>query len=302
MLKENIADLYNFMVVAEEGSFTKAAAKLGVTQSALSHAIKGLEFRLGNKLLERTTRKVSPSGVGLQLLNQVAPRFTEIATHLNQMEYANDVPSGILKIGAAESAAHKLLWPVLSEFLRKYPKVKVEVDILNSTSQDFSVFDAVIEVGESIYKDRKTVQLSNELSVVTVASLDYVNKHGKPDKPIEIYTHQCLGIIAYDQTQPSVWRYQLDLEHTNIEPKFSLLFNTYSQLKQALLSHQGIVYIPEILVQEELENNQLQRLFTEWQSCMSGFYMHYSLEMQNNQVFHVLIDALQNYGTKMTSR
>lgn len=299
MLKTNLVDLYNFIIVADEASFTKAAVKLGVTQSALSHALKGLENKIGNKLLERTTRKVGLTALGRNLFDEVYPRFLDIENSLLRIESASNMLTGIIRLGATEIAAHKLLWPVLADFLKNYPYVKVKVDILAATDHSFSDFDAVIEVGESIYKDRKTISLSNKHKIVTVASPLYIQRYGAPQNPQDLNQHKTINFLASVRNYESLWLFQKGDEEIIIQNEFSHNFNTYSQLTQAVKGHAGIAHIPEMLIKAELKSGDLSMILSEWHSYMPGFSIHHSTNMLNNVILSSLIIALKNHAMSL---
>ncbi|WP_316675271.1 LysR family transcriptional regulator [uncultured Tolumonas sp.] len=296
MLKENLIDLYNFMIVAEEASFTKAAVKLGVTQSALSHSLKGFENRIGNKLLERTTRRVGLTATGKILFDDLYPCFTDIEDSLHILESENDSPVGIIKLAATEIAAHKLLWPVLSIFLKNYPHVKVEVDIFDPVNQSFSDFDAIIEIGESVYKGRKTISISNKHQIVTVAAPLYVERYGEPKTPTDLNEHKTIGVITPVHMKKTFWQFNRSSDEIIIQNEFALIFNTYSQLILAVKGHAGIAHLPKLLIQDELASGKLKMLLTDWYSYMPGFYIHYSANQPNKRILSNLITALQNYA------
>jgi len=296
MLKENLIDLYNFMLVADEASFTKAAVKLGVTQSAFSHSLKAFEKRMGSKLLERTTRKVGLTEVGKKLFDELYTHFTDIENSLNIAGTESSSLNSIIKLAAPEIAAHKLLWPVISVFLSNHTNVKIEVDIIDSTCQSFSDFDAVIEIGESIYKDRKTIQLSKEHKIVTVSSPVYINNHGEPKTPMEVNNHKTIGIVTPFQPQQMFWKFSQYGDEMVIENDFSLIFNTYSQLILAVKGHAGIAHLPQILVDLELVSGELKAILPDWCSSMPGFYIHYSASQPYNPILSQLINSLKNYA------
>jgi DNA-binding transcriptional LysR family regulator len=296
MLKYNLVDLYNFIIVADEASFTRAAVKLGVTQSALSHAMKGLEKRIGMKLLERTTRRVSLTPIGKNIYDELHPRFSDIERTLSLVESVNNTLSGSIRLAATEIAANQLLWPVLSSFLKSYPNVKVEVDILESIDRYFSNFDAVIEISESVYKDRETIPLSNKNKMVTVVSPLYLERYGTPQKPRDLNEHKTIGLTSSIQNNESFWRFQLGEEEIIIQNEFSHKFNTYSQLTLAVKSHVGIAHIPEMLIKDELKSGALSMILSDWHSYMPGFYLHLPANQPNNRIISSLIIALKNHA------
>lgn len=285
------------MVVAEEGGFTKAAVKLGVSQSALSHALKGLENRVGAKLLERTTRKVGLTSIGKKLFDDIHSRFNDINNSLKTIDSDDNILSGVIRIGATEITAHKFLWPVLSDFIKDYPHVTVEVDIIKSKNQEFSNFDAVIEIGEYVYKDRKTIQLSNINEVVTVASPLYLERYGVPEVPTDLNKHKIIGVIVPFQNKKQSWKFTRNEVEMIVQNDLSLAFNTYSQAVLAMKGHAGIAHLPKMLIQDDVESSNVSLVLSDWSSTMPGFYIHYPINQPDNPILISLVAALKKYAT-----
>jgi len=195
MLKENFNDLIAFLMVARERSFTKAAAQLGVSQSALSHAIRGLEERLALRLLTRTTRSVAPTEAGERLLNSIGPRLAEIESELNALGEMRDRPAGNIRITAGEHAVDAVLWPVLRTFLVDYPDINVEITVDNSLTDIVAGrFDAGIRLGEQVAKDMVAVRIGPDMRMVPVASPDYFSRYGLPATPQALQNHRCINM------------------------------------------------------------------------------------------------------------
>ncbi len=195
MLKDNFNDLISLLVVARERSFTKAAAKLGVSQSALSHSIRSLEERLAMRLLTRTTRSVAPTEAGEQLINAISPHFTSIEDQLIALNDLRDKPAGNIRINAGEHALQSVLWPALEKFLPQYPQVNVEVFSDNSLADIVSGrFDAGVRLGEQVAKDMVAVRIGPDMRMLVVGSPDYFRRHGKPETPHALQQHRCINM------------------------------------------------------------------------------------------------------------
>lgn len=195
MLKENFNDLISFLMVARERSFTKAAAKLGVSQSALSHSIRGLEERLQIRLLTRTTRSVAPTEAGERLANSLGPRFAEIESELEALSEMRARPAGNIRVTAGEHAVNSVLWPVLKPFLANYPDINVEITVDNTLTDIVTErFDAGIRLGEQVAKDMIAVRIGPDMSMAVVGSPAYLAKYGVPATPAELQNHRCINM------------------------------------------------------------------------------------------------------------
>ncbi|MBB6056115.1 LysR substrate-binding domain-containing protein [Tolumonas osonensis] len=294
MLKENINDLLSFLVVAQERSFTKAAAKLGISQSALSHTIKALEERLNLRLLNRTTRSVALTEAGERLVQTLAPRLEEIEEELVVLNDEQNGPSGKIRISSPEYAAHYVLWPVLEKFLPQYPDIHVEVIIENSFTDIVSErYDAGIRLGEQIAKDMIAVKISPEMKMAVVASPEYFKQAAVPEIPEDLRQHKCINIKPSAARGAYAWEFKKDDREINVKVEGQLTFNTSLQSLRAALAGLGLAYLPDDLVQEYVERGELVRVLESWCPVFDGFHIYYPSRRQHKKAFALLIDALR---------
>ena len=232
MLKENFNDLIAFLMVARERSFTKAAAQLGVSQSALSHAIRGLEERLALRLLTRTTRSVAPTEAGERLLNSIGPRFAEIESELNALGEMRDRPAGNIRITAGEHAVDAVLWPVLRTFLVDYPDINVEITVDNSLTDIVAGrFDAGIRLGEQVAKDMVAVRVGPDMRMVPVASPAYFARYGRPATPQALQNHRCINMRLPTLGGLYAWEFARDGREIKVRVEGQLTFHTSSGVR-----------------------------------------------------------------------
>lgn len=291
MLKENVNDLIAFLMVARERSFTKAAAQLGVSQSALSHAIRGLEERLALRLLTRTTRSVAPTEAGERLLNSIGPRFAEIENALGEMR---DRPAGNIRITAGEHAVDAVLWPVLRTFLIDYPDINVEITVDNSLADIVAGrFDAGIRLGEQVAKDMIAVRIGPDMRMVAVASPAYFARHGLPATPQALQNHRCINMRLPTLGGLYAWEFARDGREIKVRVEGQLTFNSLRQRIDAAQLGLGIAFVPEDSVAEPLANGRLQMALDDWCPPFSGYYLYYPSRKQHTTAFALLIEALR---------
>ncbi|AGE18913.1 LysR family transcriptional regulator [Serratia sp. CY81684] len=294
MLKENVNDLIAFLMVARERSFTKAAAQLGVSQSALSHAIRGLEERLALRLLTRTTRSVAPTEAGERLLNSIGPRFAEIENALNALGEMRDRPAGNIRITAGEHAVDAVLWPVLRTFLIDYPDINVEITVDNSLA-DIVVgrFDAGIRLGEQVAKDMIAVRIGPDMRMVAVASPAYFARHGLPATPQALQNHRCINMRLPTLGGLYAWEFARDGREIKVRVEGQLTFNSLRQRIDAAQLGLGIAFVPEDSVAEPLADGRLQMTLDDWCPPFPGYYLYYPSRRQHTTAFALLIEALR---------
>lgn len=294
MLRANINDLIAFSVVAKEQSFTRAAAKLGVSQSALSHAIRGLEERLGVRLLTRTTRSVAPTEAGQQLLERVAPRLSEIEDELMAITELKDKPAGTIRITAAEHAANTVLWPKLEKFLPDYPDIKVEVTIdygLRDIVSDR--FDAGIRLGEQVAKDMIAVRIGPDFRMAVVATPSYIAGKTAPLTPHDLQQHSCINLRLPTLGGIYAWEFEKAGRPLRVRVDGQLILNSNAQIKKAVLAGFGMALVPEDNVREELKSGELVEFLQDWCPEFPGYYLYYPSRRQHTSVFALLVDALR---------
>jgi DNA-binding transcriptional LysR family regulator len=294
MLKENFNDLISFLVVARERSFTKAAAKLGVSQSALSHAIRGLEERLELRLLTRTTRSVAPTEAGERLVNSIGPRFAEIENELDALSEMRERPAGNIRITAGEHAVDSVLWPMLRSFLTDYPDINVEITVDNTLTDIVAGrFDAGIRLGEQVAKDMIAVRIATDMRMVPVASPAYFERYGIPNTPQALQNHRCINMRLPTMGGLYAWEFAKDGREIKVRVEGQLIFNNLRQRIDAALLGFGIAFVPEDTVTDELAGGRLVSVLDEWCPLFPGYYLYYPSRRQHTTAFSLFVEALR---------
>ncbi|MCB5310013.1 LysR family transcriptional regulator [Yersinia massiliensis] len=294
MLKENFNDLISFLMVARERSFTKAAAKLGVSQSALSHAIRGLEERLELRLLTRTTRSVAPTEAGERLANSLGPRFADIERELDALSEMRARPAGNIRINAGEHAVDSVLWPVLKTFLANYPDINVEITVDNSLTDIVAErFDAGIRLGEQVAKDMIAVQIGPPMSMAVVGSPVYLAKSGIPTTPTELQSHRCINMRLPTMGGLYAWEFEKKGRQLKVRVDGQLTFNSLRQRIDAAVIGFGLACVPEDSVKTEIANGDLVRVLETWCEPFPGYYLYYPSRRQHTTAFSLLVEALR---------
>lgn len=295
MRGNHLNDLVGFLAVANESSFTRAAAKLGVSQSALSHSIRDLEERLGVRLLTRTTRSVAPTQAGERLLHTLGPRFEEIDAELAALRELRDKPTGTIRITATEYAVDTLLWPKLAKFLAKYPDITVEISI-NSALTDIVAqrFDAGVRSGEQVAKDMIAVRIGPDTSMAVVGSPSYFRKQPVPKRPQDLIAHNCINLRLPTQGGLYAWEFEKGARELKVRVEGQLVFNSTYQILNAALAGFGLAYVPEDLAQPDLAKGRLKRVLTDWCPPFSGYHLYYPSRRQPAPAFALLVDALRH--------
>ncbi|MEG1467560.1 MAG: LysR family transcriptional regulator [Hafnia sp.] len=294
MLKENFNDLISFLVIARERSFTKAAAKLGVSQSALSHSIRGLEERLDIRLLTRTTRSVAPTEAGEKLANSLEPRFREIESELDALRDMRDTPAGNIRITAGEHAVDSVLWPFLKSFLANYPDINVEIVADNSLTDIVNGrFDAGVRLGEQVAKDMVAVRIGPDMRMVVVGSPQYLQQHNSPSTPQELQNHRCINMRLPTRGGLYAWEFEKDGQELRVRVDGQLTFNSLRQRIDAAVVGFGLAYVPEDSVQNELADGRLVQVLDAWCNTFPGYYLYYPSRKQHTTAFSLFVDALR---------
>lgn len=294
MARENFNDIIAFLAVAKEQSFTKAAAKLGVSQSALSHTIRGLEERLGLQLLNRTTRSVSATEAGERLLRSIGPRFDEIEAELTSLGELRAKPAGTIRITAAEHAANTVLWPALEKFLPHYPDIKVEIIVdYGLTDIVAERYDAGVRLGEDVAKDMIAVRIGSDMRVAVVGAPSYFAKHPKPKTPQDLTTHSCINLRLPTHGGVYVWEFEKKGREIKVRAQGQLVFNTLALRLSAALAGLGLAYVPEDHVRAHIVDGSLIRVLEDWCAPFSGYHLYYPSHRQHSPAFALLIKALR---------
>jgi DNA-binding transcriptional LysR family regulator len=294
MLRENLNDVLGFLAVARERNFTRAAAKLGVSQSALSHAIRGLEARLGVRLLARTTRSVAPTAAGEQLLQTIGPRFDEIETKLAGLSELRDKPAGTIRITAGEHAAESLLWPALEKLLPAYPEIKVElVTDYGLTDIVAERYDAGVRLGEQVAKDMIAVRIGPDFRMAVVGSPSYFAKRPKPNRPQDLTEHNCINIRLPTRGGIYAWEFEKRGRALKVRVDGQLVFNNIAMRLNAVRAGLGLAYMPEDRVKADVAHGQLVRVLDDWCAPFPGYHLYYPSRRQPAQAFALLVEALR---------
>ncbi|MEI7382265.1 LysR family transcriptional regulator [Pectobacterium versatile] len=293
-MKRNFNDLLSFVTVARAGSFTRAAAQLGVTQPALSQAITGLENRMQIRLLTRTTRSVSPTAAGERLLQAIGNRFDEIEAELDNLTEFRDKPAGTVRITCGPNVLRTTLLPKLLPLLREYPDIKLEFDANHGFRNIVADrFDAGVRLGEAIDKDMIAVPIGQPLRMAAVGSPDYFAKHPIPDTPHELTQHQCINQRMVTSGGLYVWDFDQDGGDLNVRVDGQLTFNTSEHIVEAALAGFGIAFLPEEEFSPHIEEGRLIRVLEPWCAPFSGYYLYYPSRKQPSPAFSLVVDALR---------
>ena len=294
MARENLNDLFAFLAVARERSFTRAAAKLGVSQSALSHTIRGLEERLGLRLLTRTTRSVSPTEAGERLVLTVGPRFEEIEAELAALAVLREKPAGTIRITTGEHAASTVLWPKLAKFLPDYPDIKVEI-ISDQALTDIVAerFDAGVRFGEQVSKDMIAVRIGPDMRFAVVGSPSFFAGRAPPRNPQELIGHTCINLRLPTYGGLYAWEFEKGKRELKVRVEGQLVFNNLNQILNAALAGFGLAYVPEDLVQAHIKAGKLKRVLEDWCPPFPGYHLYYPSRRQSSPAFALIVDALR---------
>ncbi|HWX59577.1 LysR family transcriptional regulator [Bradyrhizobium sp.] len=295
MPRADLNDVQAFLAVAQERSFTKAAAKLGVSQSALSHTIRGLEARLGLRLLSRTTRSVSPTEAGERLLRAVGPHFVEIENSLAALSELREKPAGTIRITTGEHAAETILWPALAKLLPRYPDIKVELIVeYGLTDIVAERYDAGVRIGEQVAKDMIAVRIGPDLRMAVVGAPSYFEGRAKPKTPQDLTAHHCINIRLPTYGGLYAWEFEKRGRELKVRVDGQLVFNTSALRLNAVRAGLGLAYLPEDQVREALANGRLIRLLEDWCPPFSGYHLYYPSRRQMTPAFAVLVEALRH--------
>ena len=294
MQRGNLDNLLAFVAVGRERSFTKAAAKLGVSQSALSHTIRELEARLGIRLLTRTTRSVSPTEAGERLLQTVGPRFEEIEAGLAAVRELRDKPAGTIRITATENVTEAILLPKLSKVLRAYPDIKVEITIdYGLTDIVAQRFDAGVRHGEQVAKDMIAVRIGPNMRMAVVGAPSYFKQRPEPKRPQDLIDHNCINLRLPTHGGIYAWEFEKGGRELKVRVEGQLVFNGTIPMLNAALAGFGLAYLPEGMAQPHVAKGRLKRVLEDWCPPFSGYHLYYPSRRQPSAAFSLLVDALR---------
>jgi DNA-binding transcriptional LysR family regulator len=293
--RENANDLLAFLAVARERSFTRAAAKLGVSQSALSHTIRQLEARLGVRLLTRTTRAVSSTEAGERLLEGIGPHFDQIEAQLDALSALREKPAGTLRITAPDYAIHSVLWPKLKKFLPKYPDIKVEVMLDNGLADIVTErFDAGVRMGEQLAKDMISARIGPDFRFAVVGARSYFAENPEPMKPQDLTQHTCINYRFPTSGGLYAWEFEEKRREIKIRVEGQLVFNNIFHVLDAALAGLGLAYVPEEIALPHIAKGRLRRVLDGWSPYWDGYYLYYPSRRQSSPAFVALVEALRH--------
>lgn len=297
MARENINDLLAFIAVARDRSFTRAAARMGVSQSALSHTIRQLEARLGVRLLTRTTRAVSPTEAGERLLEGIAPHFDEIEAQVDALNDLRDKPAGTIRITASDFAISSVLWPKLQKFLPKFPDIKVELMLDNALTDIVTGrYDAGVRMGEHLAKDMISARIGPDVRFVVIGAPGYFADRPVPHHPQDLIQHRCINYRFQTSGGLWAWEFEKDGRELKIKVDGPLAFNNIFHVLDAALSGLGLGFVPEEIADSHIRAGRLIPALQDWCAYWDGFYLYYPSRRQSSPAFVALVDALRHRG------
>ncbi|WP_420968685.1 LysR family transcriptional regulator [Bradyrhizobium sp. B120] len=297
MPRHDVNDLIAFLAVARERSFTRAAARLGVSQSALSHTMRALEERLGVRLLTRTTRSVAPTEAGERLLQGIGPRFEEIEAELTALNALREKPAGTIRINAGEHAAETILWPALEKFLPRYPDIKVDLTVDNGLANIVAErFDAGVRLGEQLAKDMIAVRIAPDFRMVVVGAPSYFKRRERPKRPQDLTQHACINIRLPTHGGIYAWEFEKRGRPIKVRVDGQLVFNSNALRIKAALAGLGLAYVAEDQVQAQLAKGQLVQVLDDWCAPFPGYHLYYPSRRQSSPAFALLVQALRYRG------
>jgi DNA-binding transcriptional LysR family regulator len=294
MAKAKLDDLNALLAVARERSFTKAAAKLGVSPSALSQTVRELEARLKLRLLTRTTRSVAPTEAGERLLRNIGPRLEEIDAELTALSEFSEKPSGTIRISATENAASAVLMPVLRRLLPEYPDIKVEI-IVDYGLTDIAAeqYDAGVRPGETLAKGMIAVPISPPMRMAVVGSPSYFEGRPQPCKPQDLTAHNCINLRLPTHGGLYAWEFEKGKREVKVRVEGQFVFNSTTLMQDAAREGLGLLYLPEQQVQADIADGRLVRVLADWCEPFSGYHLYYPSRRQPTPAFALVVDALR---------
>ncbi len=293
-MREELNDLVVFMTVAEEHSFTRASVRLGLSQSAVSHTVRRLEESIGIKLLNRTSRRVSTTDAGEKLLDTLRPSFGQITARIEEIRLLGDAPRGLVRLTASKAAARAVLWPKISQIVRDYPEVQIELN-LGSRLIDLAEdrFDAGVRLREFVSPDMIAVKIGPLIRMVAIASPEYFRKHGVPEHPSDLDDHACLALRFSSHAPAYDWEFEKDDEAIVKKVHGPLIFSESDLCIEAAKEGHGIAFVTEPEVIEDIEDGKLRRVLTDWCPPFDGYHLCYSGRRQISSAFRLVIDRLR---------
>jgi DNA-binding transcriptional LysR family regulator len=294
MARGNLNDLLSFVAVARERSFTRAAAQLGVSQSALSHTIRQLETRLGVRLLTRTTRNVSPTEAGDRLLATLGPRFDEIEAELEAISALRDKPAGTVRLTMSDDAYRTIVREKLAQLLPDYPDIKVEVTLDNALTDIIEDrYSAGVRLGEAIDKDMIAVRIGPDIRFAAIGAPSYFERLGKPASPQDLVNHSCINIRLPTSGGVWAWEFEKDGRELRVHVDGQLTFNSIYDVRDAALDGLGLGFVPEVIATSHIGEGRLVRVLEAWCASWPGYHLYYPSRRQLSPAFKLVVEALR---------
>lgn len=294
MARSPIDDMQAFLAVARERSFTRAAAKLGVTPSALSHSMKGLEERLGLRLLSRTTRSVSPTEAGERLLRSIGPHFEQIEAEIAALSDFRDRPAGTIRISCGDSVVEAVFRPVLKSFLAEYPDITVELAIDNGFVDIVEQrLDAGVRLGEALSKDMIAVRIGPDWRFTVVGTPEYFVRRSPPATPQDLTNHKCINLRLTTAGGLYAWELKKGGRELNVRVEGQLIFNSILPVLSAALDGHGLANVPEYMSRPYIERGELVEVLADWSPTWQGFHLYYPNRRQPSPAFTAFVEALR---------
>jgi DNA-binding transcriptional LysR family regulator len=294
MPRDNLTDLLAFVAIANELSFTRAAARLGVSPSALSHTIRRFEERLGVREHARTTRSVALTEAGERLLNTAGPRLAEINAELDALSAFRDAPAGSIRINAGEHAMRSVLWPRLDRFAGAYPDIKLEVALDNGLVDIVAArFDAGVRLGEQVAKDMIAVRIGPDWRMAVVATPDYFAAHATPRTPHDLTLHNCINLRLASYGGYYAWEFERAGQKLNVRVDGQLAFSSSVPILEAALAGHGIACIPEDMAAPHIAAGRLRRVLKDWCPAFTGYHLYFPSRRLHSPAFAALVESLR---------
>lgn len=292
--RDELSSLAMFLVVAQERSFTRAAAKLDISQSALSHSMRRLEAKLGLRLLTRTTRSVAPTHAGELLLETLAPALEDIEAKLTGLTDLRTRPAGIVRITTSKFAAKYILWPVFDRLMSQYPDIQIELNVNSGLTDIVSErFDAGVRLGERLEKDMIAVRIGPKLRMAAVGSPSYFAKHGVPETPHDLSRHACINLRYESSGTLYAWEFDKDGGEIRVKVDGPLILNDGDLITQAAMAGHGIAFMVEDHFADQLADGSLVRVLEDWCEPFDGAYLYYPSRRQPSTAFSLVLEALR---------
>ncbi len=297
MRRENANDLIAFIAVAREQSFTKAAAQLGVSQSALSYTIRVLETRLGIRLLTRTTRSISLTDAGERLLQSIGPKFDDIEIALSSLSALREKPAGTIRINSVEHAAETTIWPAMAQLMRHYPDINVEI-ICDYKLVDIVAerFDAGVRIGQQVDMDMIAVRIGPDIDRAVVGSPVYFSNRPIPENPEDLAEHACINLRLPTHGGMYIWDFRKNGEDIKVRAQGRAIFNTIALMREAAIDGLGLAYLPKDMVADKVKSGKLVEVLSDWCPPLSGYHLYYPSRRQQSPAFALAIAALRYKG------